>query len=195
MRFKQMVASLAIVCILQPIDVPRSNDLPNSIYLQQQSSNSCTLAAAAMMVRRYLYHQNARWDLITENTLKGQAWSLDGLLWHWQWSDDENLITVEHSSFNNFDVKNIKQLLMDHPEGILFYCGGDIHHGVLITKVNGHTVYCADPAIGYSGKEIRLVDSLLGNRLGTQENILRNGTAVWCIISAEDKEPYSDCIV
>lgn len=188
MRIKQMIASLAIVCVLQPVNIPFSVGLPDSIYLQQQSSNSCTLAAVTMMIRSYLYqHEIVEWDLVTETSLAEQAWSQEGLLWQWQWSDGENEIAVEHSSLDGLTLEKLAQLLENHPEGILLYCGGDTHHGVLITGCTGQTVFCADPAVGYSGQEITLTDSLLGDRLGSQENILKNTTAYWYIASANDK--------
>ena len=184
MRMKQMIASLAIVCVLQPVNVPLSVGQPVSVYLQQQSSNSCTLAAATMMIRSYLCQREiVGWNLVTETSLAEEAWSQEGLLWQWQWSDGENVVAVEHSSLNGLSLEKLVQMLEKHPEGILLYCGGSAHHGVLVTGCDGETVFCADPAVGYSGKEIRLTDSLLGDRLGSQENILKHATAYWYIAS------------
>ena len=195
-RIKHILVSLAIICVLQPVKMPYSEKTPNSVYVQQQSSNSCTLAAATMMIRSYLYQENVPgWDAVTEEILRDTAWSSEGLLWQWQWSDNDNTITVAHSFLGNLDLETIEQLLNDHKEGVLLYCGGNVHHGVLVTECDGQTVFCADPAMGYSGQEISLAESLLGDRLGSQENVLKSATAYWYVTSADVKVPDDKSVI
>ena len=56
----------------------QSTDLPSEIYLTQQGSSTCTMAASAMMLRaRFYKSNNSSWRSITESSIRSTAW-VDG---------------------------------------------------------------------------------------------------------------------
>lgn len=181
MNIKRRILSLALVLMLQPIPAPASGQSPDALYLQQQSSNSCTLCSATMMIRSCLYNNDEDWGAVTEQAVAEMAWTEAGLSWHWNWSDGENTVRVVHQACSGLSAQELSDLLTDHPEGIVLYCGGSTHHGIFLSEYRDSVFYCADPAVGYAGERIKLEDSLLGSRLGTQDAILRGVTAYWYI--------------
>lgn len=185
MKIKRGIASLILIFVLQPIQMPASGLLPDAFYLQQQSSNSCTLCASTMLIRSYLYeNQDESWERVTEDSLRETAWTEQGLRWRWNWSDGKRTVSVAHRSCSGMDEQTLKELLKDHPEGVVAYCGGSSHHAVYLYRYEDSTFYCADPAVGYAGSLIPLEESLLGDRLGAQANILENITAYWFVETA-----------
>lgn len=184
MRIKCTLLSLALVFVLKPVHVPAIDLSQNALYLQQKSSNTCTLCASAMMIRSCMQMQGVdNWYTLTEESVKPWAWTNLGLSWNWRWTDDHTSLSVAHQSVNGVTADELCDLLAVHPEGIVLYCGGETHHGVFLTGCTDKVFYCADPAVGYDGKEISLEESLLGTRLGTQDNILGNVTAYWYVDS------------
>ena len=85
-----------------------------------------------------------------------------------------------HTDLCGISAEALKALLDEHPEGVVFYCGG-VPHAVLLTDYEDDTFYCADPAPYCSGSRVPLADSWLGYRLGSQDTILRCATAYWSI--------------
>jgi len=166
--------------------------VPDDIYLEQQQGNSCTLCSAAMMIRKFLWLSRcADWECATETAVGEQAWTSAGLSWQWDYSMTEGTLTVEHIPVEGITGADLWKLLAAHPEGLLLYCGGNNPHGVLLTDYIDTTFYCADPAAGYSGREIPLAESLLGDRHGMQESILNHVTALWLI--TDSSIPFPIC--
>ena len=177
------ILTLVMVCaMLQNPEVPKRDLVPDELYLQQQTGSSCTLCASTMMVRNVLYSMGCEdWLLVEEEDVSVNAWCSDGLLCQWNYPACCGDLKVLHKSLEGTTQKKLQQILLDHPDGIVVYCGGAVHHGVFLTRYEDGIFYCADPATGYAGTEIPLEDSLLGARLGSQSAILKAVTAYWYV--------------
>ena len=158
--------------------------LPNEIYLCQETSYTCTLSSAAMMMRGRMYLSgNSLWTSITESSISSVAWAPgSGLYWSFDYSIGGNSISVRHTSTSGISASALKSLLDSHPEGIELYCG-NLPHAVYLTDYEGDTFYCADPNPSYSGIRRTLASSSLGVKYGSQSNVLNNVTAYWYVAS------------
>lgn len=168
------------------IEANAATSLPNSIFIQQGYSGTCTLAAATMMLRARMYLSgNSAWSSITENSLLPVAWiNGTGLRHSFTYNINGNSMSVAHSLTSGISISSLKSLLNNHPEGIVLYCG-NLPHAVFVTDYEGDTFYCADSAGGnYSGNRRTLASSLLGNYYEwSQTKILANTTAYWYVSS------------
>lgn len=115
----------------------------SSVFVKQQTSNTCTLAAAVMMVRRAaILTGNSNWSSITESSMRSTAWKEGAGLWY---SFSYAGIKVSHANLpgGSSNKSSLINLLNNHPEGIVLYNGG---HAVLLTDYTNGEFYCADPA-------------------------------------------------
>ena len=182
-----------------------NKDFPSSFYLTQ-TPKRCTLCACAMMLRSKLFQGGvSNWSAVTEDYIYSAAWAKFGSLgYSWSCSVDGSTINVNHTSVSGLTIAQLKSILDSHPEGIVIYERA-IPHAILVYDYVGDTFYCADPASGYSGRKITLVESGLknsGNK--TQGAILSGIDDYWyvsssnIIISRDSKGPvvsnanYSD---
>lgn len=115
-----------------------------SVFLIQETSYTCTLASAAMMMRRRAILDGENWQAITESSLRPTAWMEDVGLYH---SFSFQGISVGNGSFSNV-VSDLVPLLSQHPEGIVIYNTGQ-PHAILVTDYDSSTgnFYCADPML------------------------------------------------
>ena len=68
MKFKGRALLVVFLLVIQPINVLETVGVKESVYLQQQSANSCTLCASAMMIRSTLSKcERNDWFMITED--------------------------------------------------------------------------------------------------------------------------------
>lgn len=102
---------------------------------------------------------------------------------------------VAQQGCSGITEEKLKEVLDNHPEGIVLYCGGNAPHAVFLTDYVDEVFYCADPAMGYAGKRIPLDESLLGDRHGRQTGILSAVSAYWYISShnIEDQSYLAGC--
>jgi len=130
-----------------------------SIYLKQEGSGKCTLAAAAMMMRsKSKMEGNPTWANITQQSIKEKAWIEGQGLRH---SFTYHGIVIGYSNLKSSDKKAALLALLDkYPEGVEIYVR-DLPHAVLLTRYDAasDTFYCADP--GLSATEMTLEDSWL----------------------------------
>lgn len=116
-----------------------------SVFLKQPGgSNTCTLVAATMLVRRAaMMSGNERWSAITEDVMRSAAWvEGSGLKWDFNCSG----ITVTHDSFSG-NPSELQTKLSEHPEGVVLYKQkSDQQHAVLVTDYTDGVFYCADPS-------------------------------------------------
>lgn len=169
-----------------PQEVSAATTLPTSVYISQQSTNTCTLAATVMAIRaRAFLSGYDGWANITEEAVKPAAWTSSGLSFSFTYSFNGNSITVGHQSISGgMSLSALKNVMNAHPEGIALYCvANGQKHAVYITDIEGDTVYCADPASSYAHTRRTLDSSLLGVRYGSQSSILNNVIAYWYISS------------
>lgn len=116
-----------------------------SVFLKQPGgSNTCTLVAATMLVRRAaMMNGNERWSAITEDVLRSAAW-IEGTGLKWDFSCSG--ITVSHDSFSG-NPSELQTKLSEHPEGVVLYKQkSDQQHAVLVTDYTDGVFYCADPS-------------------------------------------------
>ena len=144
---KRLLALLLALCLmLTAAPVAFAEDLRSLdiFYAKQQTSSTCTLASAAMMMRRRAYLDGLdNWDTITESSLRRVAWSYVGL------SHDFTMlgIEVQHAYFDDDRAveSQLIELLREHPEGIVVY-NRNYPHAILVTDYTGGQFYCADPS-------------------------------------------------
>lgn len=132
-----------------PVDPTLNAD---NVFIKQSNDKTCTLATAAMMVRRRAMLDGINnWDSITEAEMKKVAWGRDGFIEGFTYRG----ITGGTYSIRNISAENKKteliSMLQQHPEGIGVYSympGGVHRHAVLLTDYDAaaDTFYCADPA-------------------------------------------------
>lgn len=129
---------------------------PDNIYLKQDTSVTCTLATATMMVRRCAFLDGIKdWASITETNMKKVAWCSEGFIEGFTYRG----ITGGTESIRYFDSQEnglaekkayLISLLRQHPEGIgvYSYMSGSQRHAILLTDydVVTDTFYCADPS-------------------------------------------------
>ena len=183
---RRLICLALVLCmgLSIPMTANAATLLPDSIYLDQEGTSTCTLCSTAMMIRARMYlNGNSQWSSVTESGIRSVAWINGmGLRWKFTYERNGDKITVSHADLDGISVSDLKAILDDHPEGIVLYCGYQ-PHAVFLTDYEGDTFYCADPTTDQSGKRIKLVDSWLGHGYGTQERILNNVTAYWYVSS------------
>ena len=188
---------LVLVCLTAWLPQPAAAacaELPDSLYLTQLVSGTCTLSSAAMMLRAMLYiNNNDNWGQVTETSLRPTAWMNGvGLRWSFTHKVEGASISVSHASASGVSISGLKALLDKHPEGIVLYCG-KLPHAVFLVGYQDDIFYCADTVSGYSEALIPLTASWLGTKYGSQANILRNVTAYWYVSDYSDPHGGSNC--
>ena len=194
----------AVLCIglLSALAAPAraAEILPQELYIAQSRGGVCTLASSTMLVRSTLYlNGSSHWDEATESSVAGAAWlSGAGLLYSWTYRANGCSVSVEHTDLHGITPDELKALLDEHPEGIVFYCIG-CPHAVFLTDYEGDTFYCADPAPYVAGERIPLDASWLGECYGhSQDAVLANATAYWsvtdCSVTADMDEVPLDAL-
>lgn len=113
-----------------------------TMFFKQNTSSTCTLASAAMLVRRAaLLNGNSNWTEVTENNLKSTAWTSGGLRNSFSYAG----INVSSARISSNRTQTMINLLSQHPEGIVIYDFGK-PHAILLTDYTDGTFYCADPS-------------------------------------------------
>lgn len=180
---------LVMVCFwgVLPKGQAAVQELPHELFLTQEGSGTCTLCAATMVIRSVMYtHGNEDWRHVTQSSLQNAAWiSGVGLKWSFTYHTGSCTVQMAHQSVNGMSATALKNLLAQHPEGIVLYCK-DVPHGVFLMGYEGDRFYCAETVQGYSGKKILLEESWLGTKLGSLEGILKKVSAYWYVASYEE---------
>ena len=191
-KSKQFISILTIIALcfalLAGLAVPARAEalLPDALYMEQSRSGICTMVSAAMLLRSTLYlNGSSHWQEIGEREAADACWLWgQGILFQWTFETDYATIAVERTPLSGISEEDLKAVLDAHPEGVEFYCG-NVPHAVMLLDYEDGVFYCADPAPYCAGSRIPLADSWLGERLGSQENILRNATAYWSVTDCE----------
>ncbi|MDD4849795.1 MAG: hypothetical protein PHO10_03745 [Gemmiger sp.] len=151
-RFVALLLTLCMVFTLAPSAFAADIRTMADFYLKQQTSSTCTLSSAAMMLRRRAYLDGVDdWGNITEGSLRRVAWSYVGLSHDFTYDG----ITVLHDAFaTGLSVESqLTALLKEHPEGIVVY-NRHVPHAILVTDYTGGTFYCADPSSAAPGGRV-----------------------------------------
>ena len=168
-----MLFAVLFTCL--PVNSVMAKSINDSdVFLKQQTNYTCTLASAAMMLRRRAILDNENWTAITENSLRSVAWREgSGLYFNFTY----NGIKVGHDYFSNIKQQLIS-MLNQHPEGIVIYNTSQ-PHAVLVTDYDSSsdTFYCGDPM--KTPGRIKLSASILSG--SGQSGKLAGCSAYWYI--------------
>lgn len=153
-RLAALLLSLFFMLSCLPSALAVSLNVDAGFYFKQSRGGTCTLASAAMMLRRRAYMDGLEdWFDVTENSVRSSAWS--GGLVH---SFTYNAMQVGYATLPQ-DTAQKTQTLIDllnqHPEGIVAY-DRTRPHAVLLTDYTDGVFYCADPAGSVSQGRIPL---------------------------------------
>lgn len=126
-------------------------------YFKQGRRNTCTLASAAMMLRRRAYLDGMTdWVDVTENSVRSTAW-YNGLSHNFNYKAMQVGYATLPSGLTA-KTEALVALLAEHPEGIVLYDRTQ-PHAVLLTDYTDGVFYCSDPAGGVSSGRIPLTSS------------------------------------
>ena len=145
---KKKLAALALSLVLLLTCLPGALAVDLNVdagfYFKQSRGGTCTLASAAMMLRRRAYQDGLiDWVDVTENSVKSSAWS--GGLSH---SFNYKAMQVGYATLPSGNAEKtqvLMELLAQHPEGIVLYDRRQ-PHAVLLTDYTDGVFYCSDPA-------------------------------------------------
>ena len=145
---KKKLAALALSLVLLMTCLPGALAVDLNVdagfYFKQSRGGTCTLASAAMMLRRRAYLDGLiDWVDVTENSVKSSAWS--GGLSH---SFNYKAMQVGYATLPSGNAEKTQvlvELLAQHPEGIVLYDRRQ-PHAVLLTDYTDGVFYCSDPA-------------------------------------------------
>lgn len=156
----------------------------DNVFLKQKTSITCTLASAAMLMRRTAMCASfSDWTDITEENIRETAW-VDGLGLLWSFTCFN--ITMGHGYFSDKDKKaEILDLLKENPQGFVIYNTGNAgqSHAVLLCDYDAKKdiFYVADPASNAPEGRIPLSESTIIGE--TQDEQIENISAYWYIVS------------
>ena len=149
-----LVLSLVLMAVMLPGALAVDLNVDAGFYFKQSRGGTCTLASAAMMLRRRAFLDGLTdWTDVTENSVRGSAWA--GGLSH---SFNYNAMQVGYSTLpSNNEAKKavLIQLLAEHPEGIVLYDRRQ-PHAVLLTDYTDGVFYCSDPSNGVASGRVPL---------------------------------------
>ena len=159
-----------------------------SVFLKQQESKTCTLCAAAMMMRRYsMLRGDSGWNSITESSIKSAAWLTGAGLYNSFSYSNNSVSTIKVANYslprNSSNASVIIEELKKCPEGIVLY-NGNAPHAILLTDYTDGVFYCADPANGVSAGRIPISQAY--------KVTINNATSYWKVTSPIVDGPTDD---
>ena len=108
----------ALTCLPAALAVDLNVDA--GFYFKQSRGGTCTLASAAMMLRRRAYFDGRTdWVDVTENSVRSTAWS-NGLAHSFTYREMQVAYATLPSNHQE-KTQLLIQLLAQHPEGIVLY--------------------------------------------------------------------------
>ncbi len=144
---RRLAAFCLIVALLMPCmpgALAADLSVDAGFYLKQSRSGTCTLTAAAMMLRRRAYLDGlSDWVDVTENSVRPAAWS-GGLSHNFTYKS----MKVRYATLPTDQAaktQTLINLLAAHPEGIVLYDRSQ-PHAILLTDYTDGVFYCSDPA-------------------------------------------------
>lgn len=156
----------------------------NDIFLKQNTSITCTLSSAAMMLRRTAICADYNdWSDITEDSISSEAW-VEGVGLRWKFT--ANGISVDHGYFSALNKKEqLINLLTSYPQGIVVYNSGSLgqSHAVFLCDYDAENdiFYAADPANSVKKGRIPLSETTMAGV--TQTEKIKYFDAYWYVTS------------
>ncbi len=154
----------------------------DSVFVDQQTSYTCTLASNVMMLRRAaLMLGDPNWMFITEKNCRPTIWSeYGGMICDYKYNGSIKTITVINRRVDELGGKsNPKQffinMLKEHPEGVVIY-DYDRPHAILLTDYTDGQFYCSDPWYELPTKRIPISQASIS---------IESAESVWYIVSPD----------
>ena len=175
-RTLPLLLSLLLLTALTPavlaVELPEFPEIdePQVFIKQTYSNGTCTLASAAMMLRRAaILSGDQSWAQIDESSCRSAFWR-GGLPYKFSYGD----YSVDHDWLpgGSANGEALARVLEEHPEGVVILSYG-AHHGVLLTDYTDGVFYCADPAPSVPAGRMP-IDQAWGTRI-------ENSRAYWYI--------------
>lgn len=143
-KLMAFILSLVMMAAFLPGALAVDLSVDVGFYFKQSRGGTCTLASAAMMLRRRAYLDGLNdWVDVTENSVRSTAWS-GGLSHNFTYKSMQvGYGTLPASKAEK--TATLIQLLAEHPEGIVLYDRSQ-PHAVLLTDYTDGVFYCSDPA-------------------------------------------------
>lgn len=133
-----LLATMALMAVLLPGALAVDLNVDVGFYFKQSRGGTCTLASAAMMLRRRAYLDGMdSWVDVTENGIKSTAWS--GGLSHSFTYNDMHVGYATLPSGKAAKTGALVSILAEHPEGIVLY-DRTRPHAVLLTGLHRRRV-------------------------------------------------------
>ncbi|MGN0707850.1 MAG: hypothetical protein ACI4JC_07610 [Faecalibacterium sp.] len=152
-----MLLSLLFLVTCLPSALAADLNVDAGFYFKQSRGGTCTLASAAMMLRRRAYLDGmGDWVDVTENSVRSSAW-VNGLSHNFTY----NAMQVGYATLPSSQEEKkqvLIQLLEEHPEGIVIY-DRTKPHAVLLTDYTDGVFYCSDPANNISAGRVPISQS------------------------------------
>ena len=143
-RLLTLALSLAFLLTCLPAALAVDLNVDAGFYFKQSRGGTCTLASAAMMLRRRAYFDGlSDWTNVTENSVRSTAWA-NGLAHSFTYKEMQVGYATLPSGLQSKTAVLIS-LLEQHPEGIVLYDRTQ-PHAVLLTDYTNGIFYCSDPA-------------------------------------------------
>lgn len=154
----------------------------DSVFVDQQTAYTCTLASNVMMLRRAaLMLGDPNWMFITEKNCRPTLWSeYGGMICDYKYNGSIKSITVINRRVDELGGKsNPKQffinMLKEHPEGVVIY-DYDRPHAILLTDYTDGQFYCSDPWYELPTKRIPVSQASIS---------VESAESVWYIVSPD----------
>lgn len=156
-KLLSLVLTLVFIVTCLPAALAVDLNVDAGFYFKQSRGGTCTLASAAMMLRRRAYFDGLTdWSTVTENSVRSTAWS-NGLSHSFTYKEMQvGYATLP--SRKQEKIQTLITLLSQHPEGIVLYDRSQ-PHAVLLTDYTNGVFYCSDPAGNISSGRIPLTSS------------------------------------
>lgn len=156
-RLLTLALSLAFLLTCLPAALAVDLNVDAGFYFKQSRGGTCTLASAAMMLRRRAYFDGLNdWAAVTENSVRSTAWA-NGLSHSFTYKEMQVSYATLPAALQSKTAVLIA-LLAEHPEGIVLYDRTQ-PHAVLLTDYTNGIFYCSDPAGNISSGRIPLSSS------------------------------------
>lgn len=135
-----LLATMALMAVLLPGALAVDLNVDVGFYFKQSRGGTCTLASAAMMLRRRAYLDGMdSWVDVTENGIKSTAWS--GGLSHSFTYNDMHVGYATLPSGKAAKTGALVSILAEHPEGIVLYDRTRPHAVLLTDYTDGASCY------------------------------------------------------
>ncbi len=119
-KLLSLVLTLVFMLTCLPAALAVDLNVDAGFYFKQSRGGTCTLASAAMMLRRRAYFDGLTdWSTVTENSVRSTAWS-NGLSHSFTYKE----MQVGYGTLpsrKQEKVQTLITLLSQHPEGIVLY--------------------------------------------------------------------------